>query len=466
MTGSAGDNAAHILDATILREYDIRGIVGDTLNGNDAYAIGRAFGTEIARAGGGSVCVGYDGRLSSPEMEHAVVDGIKACGLEVVRVGLGPTPMLYFAVNVLNAAGGVMVSGSHNPPEYNGFKMMRGAKPFYGDDIGTLASIASAGDYASGEGVIRVEPMLDRYVERVLRDYRGGRDLKVAWDAGNGSAGEALVKLAARLPGEHILMNEQIDGNFPAHHPDPTVVENLQQLREVVLAQNCDLGIAFDGDGDRIGVIDGEGEILWGDQLMVVWSADVLASNPGATIIADVKASQVLFDQVADMGGTPLMWRTGHSLIKAKMGETGALLSGEMSGHIFFADRYFGYDDALYAAVRLLGCLANRDDTLADFRKSLPQMLNTPELRFPCSEERKFKVVEEVRERLSVSGAKVLDIDGVRVLTDDGWWLLRPSNTQDALVARCEAQTKKGLERIKSEMAEQVRASGIEPPDF
>ena len=253
---------------------------------------------------------------------------------------------------------------------------------------------------------------------------------------------------------------------FPVHHPDPTVVENLQQLRDVVLAEKCDLGIAFDGDGDRIGVVDGDGEILWGDQLMVVWAADVLAAHPGATIIADVKASQVLFDQIAEMGGNPLMWKTGHSLIKAKMAETGALLSGEMSGHIFFADRYFGYDDALYAAIRLLACLSQRDDSLADIRQSLPQPLNTPELRFPCSEERKFVVVDEVRDRLAAEGANVSDIDGVRVLTEDGWWLLRSSNTQDVLVARCEAETEEGLQRLKDALAAQVRLSGIEPPAF
>jgi phosphomannomutase len=374
--------------------------------------------------------------------------------------------MLYFAVNILDAAGGIMVSGSHNPPDFNGFKMMSGPKPFYGDDIQGLGTIAAAADYASGTGSDRVEPMLDRYVDRVLQDYKSGRELKVAWDAGNGSAGEAMVKVCAELPGQHILLNERIDGMFPVHHPDPTVVENLQQLQDVVLAEKCDLGIAFDGDGDRIGVVDGDGEILWGDQLMVVWAADVLAAHPGATIIADVKASQVLFDQIAEMGGNPLMWKTGHSLIKAKMAETGALLSGEMSGHIFFADRYFGYDDALYAAIRLLACLSQRDDSLADIRRSLPQPLNTPELRFPCSEERKFVVVDEVRDRLAAEGANVSDIDGVRVLTEDGWWLLRSSNTQDVLVARCEAETEGGLQRLKDALAAQVRLSGIEPPAF
>jgi len=464
---SRGD--AHSFNPTILREYDIRGVIDDTLSADDAYAIGRAFGTVIVRNGGQAVCVGYDGRLSSPEMEQAVVDGLNACGIDAIRVGLGPTPMLYFAVNILDAAGGIMVSGSHNPPEYNGFKMMRGSKPFYGDDIQNLGTIATAAAYATGAagpGSHREEPMLDRYVARVLQDYTHGRELKVAWDAGNGSAGEAMVKVAAGLPGQHILLNERIDGMFPVHHPDPMVVENLQQLRDVVLAEKCDLGIAFDGDGDRIGVVDGDGEILWGDQLMVVWAAEVLAANPGATIIADVKASQVLFDQIAEMGGKPLMWRTGHSLIKVKMGETGALLAGEMSGHIFFADRYFGYDDALYAAVRLLACLAQRDDSLADIRRSLPQPLNTPELRFPCSEERKFTVVDEVRDRLAAAGANVSDIDGVRVLTEDGWWLLRSSNTQDVLVARCEASTEEGLQRLKDALVAQVRASGVEPPDF
>ena len=458
--------SAHKFDPTILREYDIRGIIEKTLSADDAYAIGRAFGTGVVRNGGSTVCVGYDGRLSSPEMEQAVVDGLKDCGLEAIRVGLGPTPMLYFAVNVLDAAGGIMVSGSHNPPDYNGFKMMRGPKPFYGDDIQGLGTLAAAADYESGAGSDCAEPMLDRYVERVLQDYKSGRELKVAWDAGNGSAGEAMVKVCAELPGKHILLNERIDGMFPVHHPDPTVVENLQQLRDVVLAEKCDLGIAFDGDGDRIGVVDGDGEILWGDQLMVVWAADILAAHPGTTIIADVKASQVLFDQIADMGGEPVMWKTGHSLIKAKMAETGALLAGEMSGHIFFADRYFGYDDALYAAIRLLACLSQRDDSLADIRRRLPQPLNTPELRFPCSEERKFAVVDEVRDRLAEDGANVSDIDGVRVLTDDGWWLLRSSNTQDVLVARCEAATEEGLQRLKDALVAQVRLSGIEPPSF
>jgi phosphomannomutase len=456
----------HRLHATVLREYDIRGIVGETLSAADARAIGGAFGTMVAEAGGRTVCVGYDGRLSSPEFEAEVVAGLTASGLDAVRIGLGPTPMLYYAVHELEADAGIMVSGSHNPPEYNGFKMMMGRAPFYGRDIGRLGEIAAAGAFASGDGHDRRHEVLDDYVARLARDFDGGRALKVAWDAGNGSAGEAMVRLCAQLPGEHILINEEIDGNFPNHHPDPTLPECLVQLQECVAREGCDLGFAFDGDGDRIGAVDGEGRILWGDQLMVLLAEDVLAAMPGATIIADVKASQTLFDEIARLGGKPLMWRTGHSLIKAKMAEVGAPLAGEMSGHIFFADRYYGFDDALYAAVRLLGFLARGTASLAEIRDRLPQPVNTPELRFPCDEARKFQVVDEVAARLRQAGADVSDVDGVRVRTADGWWLLRASNTQDVLVARCEAADEAGLDRLKQALAEQLRGSDMEPPQF
>ena len=456
----------HRIEPTILREYDIRGVVGDTLSADDALAIGRAFGTMVVEAGGKSVCVGYDGRLSSPEMEAAVVSGLKACGLKVVRVGLGPTPMLYFAVNVVPADAGIMISGSHNPPDYNGFKMMLGKAPFYGTDIQRLGKIAAEGAFASGAGSVEEWPALDAYVDRLVKDFRGTRSLRVAWDAGNGSAGQAMAMVSARLPGTHILLNEAIDGTFPAHHPDPTLPECLEQLQETVRREKCDLGLAFDGDGDRIGAIDGQGRILWGDQLMVLLADDVLREKPGSTVIADVKASQVLFDEIARMGGKPLMWRTGHSLIKAKMAETRAPLAGEMSGHIFFADKYYGYDDGLYAAVRLLGYLSTRSESLAQLRDSLPQLVNTPELRFPCSDTRKFAAVEEVKARLAATGAKIIDVDGLRVTTDDGWWLLRASNTQDVLVARCEAKDEAGLGRLRDALVDQLVKSGIEPPKF
>ena len=455
----------HRFDPTILREYDIRGIVGETLTADDALALGRSFGTVVARGGGQRICVGRDGRLTSQDLEDSLVAGLNDSGIHVVSIGLCPTPALYFAVQLLETDGGVMVTGSHNPPEFNGFKMTLGTGSFFGDDIRRLGEMAAAGDYTSGIGQISYEAILERYVDRIATDCRmGNRSLAVAWDSGNGSAGKAMEMLVARLPGRHVLLNSSIDGTFPAHHPDPTVAANLEQLIEAVQAEQCDLGIAFDGDGDRIGVVDGEGQVLWGDQLMTVWAEEVLAENPGATIIADVKASQVLFDRIDELGGHPLMWRTGHSLIKAGIAETGALLAGEMSGHVFFADRYYGYDDALYAAGRLLSCLSRDSRTLAEFRRNLPQVVNTPEIRFPCPEERKFEVVEEVRKRLAASGANVCDIDGVRVLTENGWWLLRSSNTQAALVARCEAPTISDLDPLKEELAGQLRASGLEPP--
>ncbi len=458
--------AGHRFDPTILREYDIRGVVDETLHEGDAHAIGRSFASILRDEGKRSVAVGRDGRLSSPALEAALVDGLAQSGIDVVRVGLGPTPMLYYAVNTLDVDGGIMVTGSHNPPSHNGFKMMLGKKPFFGKDIQRLGEIAARGQFPAGAGRVSERSVLDAYVGRLLKDYDGNRPLVVAWDAGNGAAGDALQRLAAKLPGRHILLNATIDGRFPAHHPDPTETKNLVQLQETVLQEGCDLGIAFDGDADRIGVVDGKGRILWGDQFMILMARDILRAQPGATVIADVKASQVLFDAIEWLGGVPLMWRTGHSLIKSKMAETGAPLAGEMSGHIFFADRYYGYDDALYAAVRILGIIARGNETLAQFRDSLPQVVNTPELRFPCSEQRKFAVVDEVRARLEKSGAAMSAIDGVRVKSDGGWWLLRASNTQDVLVARAEARDEAGLEVQKNLLADQLRASGITPPAF
>ncbi|MGQ0665002.1 MAG: phosphoglucomutase/phosphomannomutase PgmG [Pseudomonadota bacterium] len=456
--------AAHEFDPSVLREYDIRGIVGRTLSGADARAVGRGFGTRVIRAGGRRAALGWDGRPSSPELAAALAEGLAAAGVEVLRIGLGPSPMLYYAVHALALDGGVMVTGSHNPPEYNGFKMMLGQASFWGRDIQALGAAAAAGDFAAGAGRIADRAVFADYVGRLGEAFRGGRALSVAWDAGNGAAGPAMAALAARLPGRHIVLNESVDGRFPAHHPDPSVPENLAQLQAAVSEGRADLGIAFDGDGDRIGVVDGEARILWGDQLLAILARDVLAERPGATIIADVKASQVLFDEIARLGGRPLMWRTGHSLIKTKMAETGAPLAGEMSGHIFFADRWYGFDDALYAAVRLLSVLARTGDSLAALRDRLPKAVNTPELRIPCPETRKFAAIEEVKARLTAAGAEFCDIDGARVRTADGWWLLRASNTQDALVARCEAREEAGLVRLKAELMRQLRLSGVSPP--
>lgn len=456
----------HRFDPTILREYDIRGIVGQTLSTADARAIGRAYALTLSAAGGSRVAIGYDGRLTSPELEAALIDGLTAEGANVVRIGRGPTPMLYYAAATLAVDGGVMVTGSHNPPDYNGFKFVFHGKSFYGAEIQRLGETAlGLGAASASRGSVEDHAIRDEYVARLERDYHGDRPLTVAWDPGNGATGEVVQELTARLPGRHILLNETIDGTFPNHHPDPTIPENLVQLQDAVARQRCDLGIAFDGDGDRIGVVDSRGRILWGDQLMVVLARDVLTRHPGAPILADVKASQVLFDEIARMGGRPVMAATGHSLIKAKLAEMGAPLAGEMSGHIFFADGYYGFDDAVYVAVRLLAILASARLTLADMLDRLPSVVNTPELRFPCSESRKFEVVREVRERLRKAGAEMTDIDGVRVRTSDGWWLLRASNTEAVLVARAESATAEGLARLKLELAAELADSGVQLPD-
>jgi phosphomannomutase len=459
----------HRFDPTTLREYDIRGIVGRTLHPADAFAIGRTFGAIVTRAGDGkTVAVGFDGRVSSPDLEPALVDGLKASGMEVIRVGRGPTPMLYYAATTMATAGAVMVTGSHNPPDYNGFKMMIGRKPFFGQQIQELGRLAAAGDVvAESQGSERDVDVSGDYVARLISDWDGGdRMLNVVWDNGNGAAGEVLQRVVASLPGNHTVLFADIDGRFPNHHPDPTVPKNLEALVTEVRTRKADVGIAFDGDADRIGVVDDKGEVMFGDQLMVVLARDVLRSHPGATVIADVKASQVLFDEIAEAGGHPLMWKTGHSLIKAKMAETGAPLAGEMSGHTFFADKWYGFDDALYAGVRLLGIIARMSEPLSAVREAMPHVVNTPELRFDADESRKFKVIEEVAGRLRQEGARMSDIDGVRVRTEDGWWLLRASNTQGVLVARAEASTQEGLERLKSALVHQLEASGIAAPDF
>jgi len=456
----------HRFHPTILREYDIRGIVGETLFAADAEAIGRTFAATLAEAGGAGkkrrVAVGFDGRLTSPELEAALVAGLAAGGADVVRIGRGPTPMLYFAAATLAVDGGIMVTGSHNPPDHNGFKMVVAGKPFYAEAIQRLGELAAGLDAPSGlRGHIEEHSVFDDYVARLARDYDGTRPLKIAWDPGNGATGEVVSALTKKLPGTHHLINATIDGHFPAHHPDPTVPENLVQLQQEVARRGCDLGIAFDGDGDRIGVVDATGRIFWGDQLMVVLARDVLTRHPGAPILADVKASQVLFDEIARAGGKPVMAATGHSRIKAQLAEMKSPLAGEMSGHIFFADRYYGFDDAVYVAVRLLDILARGGDSLAAIADRLPKTFNTPELRLDCDEARKFTIVAEIAERLRKSGAEVIDIDGVRVKSKDGWWLIRASNTQAVIVARAESASEKGLARLKQRIVAELAASGM-----
>ena len=458
----------HTFDPTVLREYDIRGIIGETLGPDDARAIGRVFGSMLGEAGGSKVAVGYDGRVSSPMLEHALVEGLTCSGMDVVRVGMGPTPMLYYAeASADDVDGGIQITGSHNPANYNGFKMVFQGRPFFGADIQELGRRSAAGEWVDGAGEVERREVLEAYIDRLL-EALGGIDastldsLRVGWDAGNGAAGPALEVLAARLPGEHHLLYTEVDGNFPNHHPDPTVEANLADLRTLVAEKSLDFGVAFDGDGDRIGAIDGQGRVIWGDQLLMIYAEDLLARRKGATIIADVKASRALFDDVAAHGGTPLMWKTGHSLIKSKMKETGSPLAGEMSGHVFFADDYYGFDDALYAGVRLIAASARLGKSVTDLRGAMPPMVNTPEMRFQVDESRKFAAIEEIAARVAASGAVADTTDGVRVTTDDGWWLLRASNTQDVLVARAESDSKQGLDRLVAQIDEQLAASGLE----
>lgn len=458
----------HTFDPTVLREYDIRGIIGETLGADDARAIGRTFGSMLREAGGQRVAVGYDGRVSSPMLCHALIEGLTGAGCDVVNVGMGPTPMLYYAeASDEQMDGGIQITGSHNPANYNGFKMVFQGRPFFGADIQELGRRAAAGEWRDGTGKVEERDIMGAYIERLLTaldgiDPAALSKMQIGWDAGNGAAGPALEKLVARLPGEHHTLYTEVDGNFPNHHPDPTVESNLADLKELVSVESLDFGIAFDGDGDRIGAIDGEGRVIWGDQLLMIYAQDVLKTRPGATVIADVKASRALFDQVRASGGEPLMWKTGHSLIKSKMKETGSPLAGEMSGHVFFADEYYGYDDALYAGVRLIAAAARLGKSVTELRGAMPQMINTPEMRFQVDESRKFAAIEEVKTRLAGSDADVNGTDGVRVNTADGWWLLRASNTQDVLVARAESDSEAGLARLMQQIDEQLALSGLE----
>ena len=446
---------------SILRAYDIRGVFGETLHVEDASALGVAFGSALAIAGGTSVAVGQDGRASSPAMAAALCAALASTGLTVRRVGLGPTPMLYFAERHLQTDGAIMVTGSHNPPDHNGFKMSIRGKSLYGDAIRQLAGFAANGSSEKGEGTMVEDRILSAYIDRLVQDASVARPIRVAWDPGNGAAGPAVMALTERLPGEHIVINGNVDESFPNHHPDPADPDTLAQLQETVLSKQCDLGIAFDGDGDRIGVVDALGRIIWGDQLLIFFAKDVLAHQRGAEVIADVKASQLLFDEVGRMGGRALMWKTGHSLIKAKMEADKALLAGEMSGHIYFADRYFGFDDALYAAVRLLNIATRVRGGVTTLRDRLPTVFNTPEIRVPCPEGRQHDIVEKIRAQLEQQGSDVNTIDGVRVRTPEGWWLLRASNTQDCLVVRSEASSPASLQRQCLTLAELLCANEV-----
>ncbi len=449
----------------ILRAYDIRGLYPTEISEDFFRVVGQCFGTEVILSGGNSVCVGYDGRSSSESLEQALVEGLISTGLIVYRIGFGPSPLLYFAEKKLKTDGALMVTGSHNPKDYNGIKMILNQQPFFGEMIQDLGRKIRVGNFAKGEGRIVSQPLYEEYCAVLVDDfqthYKDVRELRVAWDPGHGAAGPLLESMIQHLPGQHFVINSTVDGSFPAHDPDPTIAKNLSQLKQVVLENKCDVGIAFDGDADRIGILDNEGHFLCGDQFLILYAKEILQKNPGATILADVKASDVLFSQIKSAGGNPIMVSTGHSNIKHKMRETGALLAGEMSGHVFFSDRYYGYDDALYAAIRMLGIVAGRHEPLSQWRQDLPLLVNTPEIKIPCEDHLKADIIEKVRINLERQGCQFSTIDGVRVKDKNGWWLLRASNTQDYLVARVEADSTSHLDLLKEHLQSCLLQAGM-----
>jgi phosphomannomutase len=450
----------HKFHPTLLRDYDLRGRVGDTLHEADAWALGRSFGTMIARSGSRRIVVGCDGRLSSPMLESALVEGLVQTGIDVLRIGLGPTPMLYHAEATENVSGGIQITGSHNPGDQNGFKLVKAHAPFFGAEIQALGLMAAAGDWDSSTGRVETIAIMDAYAARLVQGFDGPA-CRIGWDAGNGAAGPVVEKLAQLLPGEHHLLFTDVDGHFPNHHPDPSGEKNLADLRALVRDKQLDFGVAFDGDGDRIGVIDSLGRTLPGDQLLGLFAQVVLKTHPGGRIVGDVKSSQTVFDRIATLGGQPEMWKTGHSHIKSRMKQIGSPLGGETTGHLFFADDYPGYDDGLYAAVRLIRAVGSLGRSVTGLHDAMPATVITPEWRFPVSETRKFAVIGEILDRLTAQGADICTIDGVRVRTAQGWWLLRASNTEAALVARAESANQADLDQLVAEMDAQLAESGV-----
>ncbi len=450
-------------DKEVLREYDIRGVVGDNINENTAYTIGRTFGYTVKlKLNSSTIVTGYDGRLTSPILHKALCEGLKDSGTNVINIGMGPTPMTYFAHYHLNADAAIMVTGSHNPSEYNGFKMVFNKNSFFAEDIKSLQKLIDEKKLKLLEGNITNKDITKDYIERNLLNIKINRELKIAWDPGNGAMGKVIREITEKLfNSKNIIINEEVDGNFPNHHPDPTVPENMIQLIETVKNNNCDLGLAFDGDGDRLGVIDNYGNIVWADQYMLLLCNEIADLYDNPKIIMDVKCSKVFFDEAKKINCDPVMSRTGHSPIKEKMKELNSPLSGEMSVHICYGDDFYGYYDAMYVGLRLLRILANQNKSLNDLIEEYPKTFSTPETRFNVDESRKFKIIEEVKQRLKNSDEKIIDIDGVRVENSEGWFLMRASNTQNQLTCRAESTSKVGLKKLIDIIEYQLNLSNV-----
>ena len=449
------------MNPNIFREYDIRGRVPEELNRETAYRLGQCFGAYYRGFGAKRISLGRDCRLSSPELRLGVMEGMMDVGMDVKDLGMVPTPLLYFSLHHLAVDGGIQITGSHNPPEYNGFKICLGKTTIYGEEIQKLRRISESGSFPKGKGSVETREVIHPYREEVLKRIRcGQKERKVVLDAGNGVAGLVAPELYARMGVEVEKLFCEPDGLFPNHHPDPTLPENLKHLVQRVSDTSADLGIAFDGDADRIGVVDRKGKTLWGDQLMIIFSRDLLKRHPGAKIIGEVKCSQVLYDDIRKNGGIPIMWKAGHSLIKAKMKEEGALLAGEMSGHLFFAERYFGYDDAIYAGARLLEILTNENKELDELLAGVPSLVSTPEIRLDCPDDQKFQIVADLASEFKKQ-YQVIDVDGARVVFEGGWGLIRASNTQPVLVLRFEAEDQKTLQEIQKIFMNKLAEKGL-----
>ena len=440
---------SHSFDDTIIRAYDIRGIYQKTLFDNDAEVIGHIFGAKVGL--GETVNVGYDGRVSSISLKNSLIGGLLKSGVNVNDVGLVPTPLLYYSCFKLRSKGGVMVTGSHNPKDHNGFKFVLDKSPFFGEDLKKIQKAALKYKNSLKSGVLKKTNLNCDYVQRLLKKIYFPKKLNIVWDSGNGAAGEIMKKISKKVPGVHTLLFDNIDGDFPNHHPDPSIPENLDFCKKKILEDNLDFGIAFDGDGDRIGVVDDKGRIIQGDILLLIFAKDLISKKKKSLIIGDVKCSEILFNEIKKAGANAIISQTGHSHVKENMKKYNADLAGEMSGHMFFSHNYYGFDDALYASVKLIEIVSNSNKKLSEIVDEIPKTFSTPEIRIECEEKIKFKIIEKLIKNLKSSNKEFLDIDGARVMSNDGWWLLRASNTQAVLVLRCEAESKSGLNfQIKS----------------
>ncbi len=442
---------------SIFREYDIRGIAAEDLTDDVVQAIGRAFGTMLQRDGKQRISLGRDCRLSSERISAALTHGLLATGIQVTDIGLCTTPLLYYSIHKLEKEGGVMVTGSHNPPEFNGMKLCVGTSTIHGDQIQEVRRVIEGGDLAAGTGSVGHYDIIPEYLDELSNTFDFKRKLKVVVDAGNGTGGLVAPELFRRLGCDVVELYCDVDGTFPNHHPDPTVEANLVELRQRVVDEGADLGLAYDGDADRIGAVDEKGGIIWGDKLLILYAREILSRKPGATIISEVKASTTLYDDIRAHGGNAVMWKTGHSLIKAKMKETGAELAGELSGHMFFADGYYGFDDAVFASCRLIDIVASTGTPVTELLADVPATVSTPEIRVECPDEEKFPLIERLKERLS-KDHEIIDVDGVRVVFPDGWALARASNTQPVLVLRFEALTEERLQEMRDLVESAIEA--------